>query len=166
MQFKIGDIVVLPAHGVGHITEIEEKRFSEQGTRLYYEISLTKRTVWIPVEAHEVSGLRLVTIKKDLDQYRSLLKSLPAALNTNHQRRQLELAGHLKQGSFQGLCEVVRDLTALGWRKPLGQSDTSMLQKTRQSLYQEWAAAADIPVIDAIKEIDSLIQVTRQAYLS
>jgi len=165
MQFKIGDLVVLPAYGIGHITEIEEKKFSEQGMRLYYEIALTKRTVWIPVEAPEASGLRPVTVQNDLDQYRNLLKSSPVALNPNHQRRHLELASHLKQGSFQGVCEVVRDLTAKGWRKPLGQTDTATLQKTRQSLYQEWATAAGVSLIEAIKEIDSLLLATRQAHL-
>jgi RNA polymerase-interacting CarD/CdnL/TRCF family regulator len=163
MEFKIGDLVVLPAYGVGHIREIEEKNFSEQGTRLYYEIVLIKRTIWIPVEAHEVSGLRLVTIKDDLDHYRNLLKDLPVVLNTNHQRRQLELISRLKQGSFQVVCEVVRDLTAWGGRKPLGQTDTALLQKTRQSLYQEWATAAGITTIEAIKEIDSLLGMKTRA---
>lgn len=163
MQFKIGDPVVHPVYGIGHIVEIEEKRFSEQGTRLYYKITLPKRTLWMPVEAHEVSGLRLVTTKSELNQYRYLLKSPPVPLHTNHQRRQLELINRLKQGSFQVVCEVVRDLTAWSWRKPLGRMDTVTLQKTRQNLYQEWAAAASVSTLEAIKEIDSLLLTTRPA---
>jgi RNA polymerase-interacting CarD/CdnL/TRCF family regulator len=77
MQFKIGDRVVLPAYGIGQLREIEEKNFSEQGARLYYKIALLKRTIWIPVEAHELSGLRLVIVKRDLDHYRNVLKSPP-----------------------------------------------------------------------------------------
>lgn len=161
MQFKVGDSVVFPTYGIGHIREIEEKSFSEQGARLYYKVALLKRTIWIPVEAHQVSGLRLVTVKSDLDHYRRLLKSPPVLLEKNHHRRHLELVSRLKQGSFQTVCEVVRDLTAWGWRKPLGQTDTAILQKTRQSLYQEWASAADISTTEAIKEIDSLLLATR-----
>jgi RNA polymerase-interacting CarD/CdnL/TRCF family regulator len=161
MPFKIGDSVILPAYGIGHISEIEEKNFSEQGTRLYYKVALLKRTIWIPAEAHEVSGLRLVTGKSDLDHYRTLLKSPPTPLEKNHHRRHLELVSRLKQGSFQGVCEVVRDLTAWGWRKPLGQTDTALLQKTRQSLYQEWATAAGISTTEAIKEIDTLLLAVR-----
>ncbi|GAB4453815.1 MAG: CarD family transcriptional regulator [Anaerolineae bacterium] len=161
MQFKIGDPVVLPAHGIGHIREIEEKDFSEQGTRLYYKIALSKHSIWIPVEAQPVNGLRLVTVKSDLDYYRNLLKSAPVPLEKNHHRRHHELVGRLKQGTFQIICEVVRDLTAWNWRKPLGQTDTALLQKTRQSLYQEWATAAGVSTTEAIKEIDSLLLTAR-----
>ncbi len=161
MQFKVGDSVVLPTYGIGHIREIEEKDFSELGACLYYKIALLKRTIWIPVEAHQASGLRLVTVKSELDLYRNLLKSPPTPLEKNHHRRHLELVSRLKQGSFQIICEVVRDLTAWGWRKPLGQSDTAILQKTRLSLYQEWAVAEGVSTTEAIKEIDSLLVTAR-----
>jgi CarD family transcriptional regulator len=165
MQFKVGDYVVHPAYGVGHIIKIEEKQFSEKGTRLYYKVTLPKRTIWIPVEAQGALGFRLVTAKTDLDQYRALLKSRPVPLNKNHHRRHLELVSRLKQGSFQVVCEVVRDLTAWGWRKPLGPTDTATLQKTRESLYQEWATAAGVSIAEAIKEVESLLLATRQAYM-
>ncbi|NJN95246.1 MAG: hypothetical protein HC875_14645 [Anaerolineales bacterium] len=161
MQFKIGDPVVLPAHGIGHIREIEEKDFSEQGLRLYYKIALSKHSVWVPVEARAESGLRPVTVKDELDRYRTLLKSPPVPLEKNHHRRHHELVGRLKKGSFQIICEVVRDLTAWNWRKPLGQTDTALLQKTRRSLYQEWATAAGVSTTEAIKEIDALLLTAR-----
>jgi CarD family transcriptional regulator len=164
MQFKIGDFVVHPVYGVGHIIKIEEKQFSEQEARLYYKVTLSKRTVWVPVEAQGTLGLRLVTAKSELDRYRTLLKSRPVPLDKNHHRRHLELVSRLKQGSFQGVCEVVRDLTAWGWRKPLGPTDTATLQKTRESLYQEWATAAGVSISEATKEVESLLLATRPAY--
>jgi RNA polymerase-interacting CarD/CdnL/TRCF family regulator len=162
MQFKIGDLVVHPVFGTGHIVEIEEKQISEQGTHLYYKVALLERTVWIPVEAHEVSGLRPATVKSELDQYRNLLKSHPSPLNINLHQRHLELTKRLKQGSFQVVCEIVRDLTASGWRMPLNATDTATLQKTRKSLHQEWAIAAGVSITEAIKEVDSLLLATRQ----
>jgi CarD family transcriptional regulator len=163
MQFKTGDFIVHPVYGVGHIVTIEEKQFSEKGARLYYKITLPRRTVWIPVEVHAAIGLRLVTAKRDLDQYRNLLKSSPVPLHKNHHRRHLELISRLKQGSFQVLCEVVRDLTAWGWQKPLGPSDTATLQRTRESLFQEWTMAAGVPMTEAIKEVESLLRTSQQA---
>jgi CarD family transcriptional regulator len=163
MQFKIDDRVVHQTYGVGRVVEIEEKQFSEKGdVRPYYKIILSKRTVWIPVEAQEACGFRLITAKSELDQYRDLLQSPPTSLNINHHRRHLELVSRLKQGSFQAVCEVVRDLTAWSWRKPLGQTDTTTLQRTRANLYQEWAAAAGISTTEAIKEIDALLLPGRQ----
>jgi CarD family transcriptional regulator len=158
MQLKIDDLVVHPAFGIGHIIQIEEKKFSEKGTRLYYKVSQFRRTLWIRVEAQEANGLlRRVTAKRDLDQYRGLLKSAPIPLNANLQQRQRELTNPLKQGSLWGMCEVVRDLTAWNWRGPLGPADTITLHKTRDSLYQEWAIAASISPTEARQEIDALL---------
>jgi len=165
MQFKVGDRVVHPVYGIGHIVEIEEKQFSEKRARLSYKVAFPERSVWLPVGATEAGGLRPVTAKNNLDQYRSLLKSRPVPLHKNHHRRHRELISRLKQGSFQVVCEVVRDLTAWGWHKPLGPTDLATLQKTRESLHQEWAAAAGVSMTEAVKEVDSLLLATRQAYM-
>lgn len=165
MQFKVGDAVVHPIYGIGHIAATEERAFSEQESRLYYQVILPKRSLWIAVEGvQETSGLRLVTARGDLDHYRAVLRSRPVPLHKNHHHRRLELANRLKQGSFQAMCEVVRDLTAWGWHKPLGPTDSATLHKTRESLYREWANAAGISTVEAIKEIDSLMVATYQAF--
>jgi len=164
MQFKVGDVVVHPAYGIGHIVKIEEKLFSKKGTaRLYYQITMPNRnTIWTPVEVQEANGLRLVTAKSDLDRYRNLLKSRPVPLEKNHQQQHLELVSRLKQGSFQVTCEVVRDLTVSGWQKPLGVTSKALLRKTQERLYQEWAMAADMSIAEATEEIDTLLQKTTQ----
>lgn len=165
MQFNVGEFVVHPVYGVGHIVKIEEKRFYEKEKRLYYRIIWPERTVWVPVEARATSRLRLVTAKRDLDQYRDLLKSPPVPLPKKHHQRHLELINRLKQGSFQVVCEVVRDLTAWGWRKPLGPTDKTTLQKTRERLHQEWAKAADVSINEVINEIDSLLRTSQRAFM-
>jgi RNA polymerase-interacting CarD/CdnL/TRCF family regulator len=121
--------------------------------------------MWVRVEAQEVTGLRLVTAQSDLDHYRAVLKSPPVALDTNLQQRHLDLVSRLTQGSFQGVCEVMRDLTAWGGREPLNRADTTTLQKTRASLSQEWAAAAGVSPTEAIREIDSLLLAPQPAYI-
>jgi RNA polymerase-interacting CarD/CdnL/TRCF family regulator len=106
---------------MGHIVQIEEKQFSEKVKRLYYRVALLpKHTIWVPVETSERTGLRPVTAKNQLDQYRDLLKSRPVTLPKKYDQRRRELLSRLNQGSFQVVVEVVRDLTAWSWRKPLG----------------------------------------------
>jgi CarD family transcriptional regulator len=165
MQFKVGDFVVHPVYGVGDIVRIEEKRFSDTGARFYYEIALPRSTIWIPVDAQETVGLRLVTARSDLGQYRDVLKSPPVPLNKDQSQRNVELANRLKQGSFPEMCEVVRDLTASNWRKPLASVDKATLRKTRERLSQEWAAADGISVTEATKEINALLRASRQKSL-
>jgi CarD family transcriptional regulator len=163
-QFNVGDFIVHPSYGVGHIVGIEKRQFADQETCLYYKIMLPKRTIWIPVEAQAALGLRLATAKGDLDQYRDLLTSPPAPLNKNYQKRHLELVARLKEGSFRVICEVVRDLTARSWQNALGSKDMATLQKTRESLYQEWATAAGISTSEAIKEVEALLRTTQQEF--
>jgi RNA polymerase-interacting CarD/CdnL/TRCF family regulator len=105
----------------------------------------------------------LVTAKRDLDQFRNLLKSRPMTLPKNHHKRHLELVSRLKECSFQAVCEVVRDLTALSQGKVLGPTDKATLQKNREILYQEWTMAADISRAEAIEEVESLLRATQPA---
>jgi CarD family transcriptional regulator len=167
MQFKVSDVVVHPAYGIGHIVKIKEKQFSKKNVaRLYYQITMPNRnTMWTPVEDQVSNGLRLVTAKSDLDRYRTLLKSRPVIPEKQRLPRYLELVSRLKQGSFKVTCEVVRDLTVSGWQKPLGVTARTILQKTQRRLCQEWAAAADISIAEATKEIGSLLQATPEAAL-
>ncbi len=166
MSFHVGDFVFHPAHGVGHITRLEEKRFVREKARLYYEVSTQKSTVWVPVETYEAVGLRQVTAKPELARYRSVLKSRPALLEKDHHKRQRALADRLKQGSFQATCEVVRDLTARGWRKPLNEADAGLLRQARENLCQEWAASKGVSVAEAMQEIEDLLREARLAYMA
>ena len=45
MQLKIGDFVVHPAFGLGHLVEIKEKQLSEEGVHLYYKITHLKHSM-------------------------------------------------------------------------------------------------------------------------
>jgi RNA polymerase-interacting CarD/CdnL/TRCF family regulator len=162
MQFNVDDLIVHPRFGVGCVVEIEKTQFSKEELSLYYKITLPRRTIWIPVEAQEALGLRLVTAQRDLDQYRNLLKSPALVLNKNHRQRHLELDQRLKEGSFQALCEVVRDLAASDGQKPLSAKDTSLLRKTRETLCEEWATAAGVSIAEALKEVETLLKTSRQ----
>jgi CarD family transcriptional regulator len=166
MQFKADDYVFHPVYGVGHIVRIEEKQFSEEEVDQYYEVVLSRSTIWIPVEAQETVGLRLVTAESDLDEYRDVLKAPPVPLdNSQPQQRHMELAGRLKQGSFQVMCEVVRDLTASSRQKPLGPTDKTTLQKTRDRLCQEWSTATGISITEVMNEINFLLTANQKEVL-
>ncbi|HLF27789.1 MAG TPA: CarD family transcriptional regulator [Anaerolineae bacterium] len=163
MQFKAGDCVVHPAHGVGHVRRLEERRLAEDEPRLYYVIVADKATLWVPVDPQQATQLRELTPRRDLEHYRDLLKSSPVSLQKDHYKRRLEIAERLKQGSFEALCAVVRDLTARGRKKLLNEADASLLQKIRLDLCREWAASAGVSLAEAIHEVDSLLQEGREA---
>ncbi len=164
MQFKAGDYVVHPAHGVGRIVRLEERQLAEDAPRLYYVIVADKSTVWVPVNADPAVPLREVTPKREIEWYRRLLKSDPASLEKEHAKRRLAIAERLRQGSFRSLCEVVRDLTARAWQKPLHQAEAALLAKAHMDLCREWAAANGVSLIEAVQEVEALLKQGQQAH--
>jgi RNA polymerase-interacting CarD/CdnL/TRCF family regulator len=108
--------------------------------------------------------LRQLTAKGDLPYYRTVLLSSPMPLNTDYHQRREELRQRLKAGTFQVKCEVVRDLTAHGWQKRLGEIDAALLRNARDGLCQEWAEAEAVTVAEATQEVDTLLREMRQVY--
>jgi len=164
MQYKAGDSIVHPVYGVGNILRLEEKRLAEDQLRWYYVVTADKSTIWVPVDEAGMAGLRDVTLKRDLDQYRRVLQGRPTSLDRDHNKRRLEIHERVKRGSFQSLCEVVRDLSALAWNRPLGEVDSSSLKRLQASLCREWAVAADISISEATAEVQALLLVAWQTY--
>ncbi len=164
MPFKAGDFIVHPTYGVGNIVRLEEKRLAEDQPRRYYVVVVDKSTLWVPVDDNNSAGLRAVTPKKDLDRYRAVLKGRPSALERDHNKRRTLINERVKQGLFQNLCEVVRDLSAQSWKRPLSEADLTLLQRLSGSLCREWAAAAEVSLPDATAEVQSLLQEAKQLY--
>jgi RNA polymerase-interacting CarD/CdnL/TRCF family regulator len=163
MRFEINDIVVHLQHGVGRVVELEMRQFGQETAQLYYKIAIPNGTIWVQVDGPQ-GRLRELTPKGDLAQYRSMLKSRPTPLATDHRRRQIELTERLKEGSFKAKCEVVRDLSALNWHKPLAESCGILLRTTRGVLCEEWAAAEGQSLVEAAREVESLLSEGRRAY--
>jgi CarD family transcriptional regulator len=166
MPYKIGDRVVHPAHGVGSVVGLAEKDFGGSAGRMYYEIAIPGGMVWVPVDGPQATRLRPLTDRSDLSRYRKLLMSPPEGLDQDHRKRQSDLSEKLRVGSFQVLCEIVRDLTARGWRKTLSQADSTWLRRAREVLSQEWAAAANVSLEEANQELDSILHQSREINLA
>jgi CarD family transcriptional regulator len=164
MEFDAGDYVVHPSYGVGNIVRLEEKRLAEADLRLYYVLAVEHSTVWVPVQATGAVGLRRVTPRQELEQYRRVLKGKPTALDRDHHKRRAEINERLKRGTFLAICEATRDLAAHGWHKPLNDVDASMFQKVHDNLCREWAASEGVTVADAAREVDGLLQAAQANY--
>ena len=164
MGFRSGDDVVHPTYGVGNVVRLEERQLAEDEMRWYYLLAIGKHTVWVPVRADGSTTLRAVTPRHELDQYRALLKSRPTPLERDRNKRRLEINARLTHGSFRVLCEAVRDLTALGWNRHIGDGDAAVLLKVLDNLRREWAAAAGLSMPEAIREVDALLLAGREVH--
>lgn len=160
---KASDWVVHPTHGVGRVVDLEVREFGAGPGQMYYRIAIHSGTLWVPVEGPP-SGLRKLTAKRELARYRGVLRSRPTTLAADHRERRTDLLERLKDSSFETKCEVVRDLTAFGWHRPLNESSALLLRTTRDELLAEWAAAEEQSVAEAAREVDSLLLEGRKAH--
>ena len=164
MEFRTGDNVVHPTHGVGRVLRCEEQQLAGGDPHQYYVLACGPATVWVPLQTDGTTTLRAVTTKKELEQYRSVLKSQPLPLERDHNKRRADINTRLAEGSFRVLCEVVRDLTALGWKHRISEADLVMLHKVRANLEREWALASGLSEADTLKEIDGLLQMGQETH--
>ena len=164
MAFQINDRVVYPAFGVGRVIGLVTKSFSEAAEQPYYEVLGERGTVWVQVRQAATAGLRRLTRKDELAAYRAVLRGRPVGLNQDARQRQTDFRNLLRRGALQDLCEIVRDLSARGWVKPLGEYDAAGLRKGRDGLCQEWAAADGVSLGQATAEVSGLLREARETY--
>jgi len=162
MSFKVGDQVIHPRHGLGQVTSLAVKQFVKGEKRPFYEISFPGSTLWVPLNL-ATSGVRKLSAKTEIASCRRVLKAPAEPLKDDFRLRQLELNDHLKEGTLTARCEVVRDLTAYGWHKPLNGSIAVFLQTALEVLYQEWAVVEKITPEEAATEIQSLLEKGKQS---
>lgn len=162
MKFNVGDRVVHPQQGVGYVADLEEKQFEPNVPRMYYVIQIPDTTVWVPVDLR-TSGLRKLSVKSELEQCREVLQAAPHTL-TAERGLLASLIGHINQGTLTAHCEVVRDLNAFGWRKPLYGPMAEFQRVIQNVLNEEWAVVEGISLIEASQEISVLLKKGRAIY--
>jgi RNA polymerase-interacting CarD/CdnL/TRCF family regulator len=162
LKFSIGDRVVHPQQGVGYVAKLEEKQFEPNKPRMYYVILIPETTVWVPVDLL-TSGLRKLSVRSELEQCRQVLQSTPHPL-TPDRGLLSSLIGQINQGTIAAHCEVVRDLTAHSWHKPLYGPVSEFLRVILNVLSQEWAIVEGISVVEAAHEINILLKKCRAAH--
>ena len=162
-MFKVGETVVHPHHGVGTITNLVDRSFEAGSSRRYYEITIGDGTLWVPVDQPDL-GLRHLTSKSELARCRQVLQSSPAATDLDPRHLREELSRHLRAGTIVAQCEVVRDVSALGWKKPLVGAMAELRRVALNVLCQEWAAVAGVPLAEATDHINGYLSTGKQTY--
>ncbi len=157
MNFHQGDYVVHQNFGVGIVVSIEGMNLSGNGPRLFYRVDFLKTTVWVPVGHQPAGGLRPITPKDHLAKYRALLQSPPDALDRDFRKRHSMLEERMDSGTFQGLCEIIRDLYVLVAQKRLNQYEKTLYKQTREALVSEWATSSGLTPAEAMRDIDGCL---------
>ncbi len=151
MQFKVGDMAVYPAHGVGTIQAVETKVLSGDGVRTesYYKMRLldTGVTILIPTKNAEQVGLRrIMDAGAVASVYKVLQKREVSGGNKPWNRRYRQYMDKLKSGSPLEIAEVLRNLLLLKGEKVLSFGERKMLDTARALLVKEISLAKAVTV--------------------
>ena len=90
-EFKIGETVVYPKHGVGEITKIENMQISDIKTSFYVvKMEQSKLIIRVPLDKKNEVGLRKISSKKIIEEVYLTLKLKPKIRRIMWSRRAQE----------------------------------------------------------------------------
>lgn len=157
-EFKVGDKVVYPAHGVGKVDAIQARKISGSEQKFYMITILESgMKIMVPLGQSETVGLRKVvdasTVKKVFD----ILKDRKVKIDTQTwNRRYREYTQKIKTGSVLEIASVIRDLTVLKTDKELSFGERRMLDTAQGLLVKELSIAKASTEDSVQKELDKI----------
>ncbi|MCC8371989.1 MAG: CarD family transcriptional regulator [Rickettsia endosymbiont of Pseudomimeciton antennatum] len=110
-EFKVGERIVYPSHGVGEIVNVEQQLIAGADIKVYViSFPQDKMILKVPVNRATISGLRKLVSKTDLAIIYSTLQGKTKQGNRMWSRRAQEYESKINSGNIVAVAEVVRDL--------------------------------------------------------
>ena len=155
-MFKIGDLAVYPAQGVGIIERIEQRKIS--GCQVdFFVMRILENNMIIMIPSSNVAnvGLRQIIDRKEVSKVFSILKARDICVDDNQtwNRRYRDYMEKIKSGSVYEVAEVYRDLTNIQQDKELSFGERKMLDTARSLLIKEISLAKNMKEEDVERDI-------------
>lgn len=145
MQYKVGDKVVYPNHGVALIEEVSKVSVDEHAAKCYrLRVAANKTIVMVPTNKTEDVGMRRVIDEKEAKRLMRQLRAPDVSTGRDWKERFQENAARMQTGSIRDVADVMKSLTVLQQQKDLSDREKRMLEKARYLLVSEMAAAEDL----------------------
>jgi len=158
-RFKIGDLAVYPAHGVGRIEAIETRVVNGEEHDFYImKILENNMVIMIPTWNVESVGLRDVIGEKEIPKIMKVMTSKRdlAIDNQTWNRRYREYMDKIKTGSLYEVAEVFRDLSLLKLTKDLSFGERKLYDTAHNLLVKELSTAKNSDEKTVASEIEAL----------
>ena len=157
-MYKVGDLAVYPAHGVGVIEKIECQEISGCQQDFYVmRILDNDMIIMIPTNNVDNVGLRDIICQTDIPKLYSVLEKTDVSIdNQTWNRRYREYMDKIKTGSIFEVAEVYRDLLILKIDKDLSFGERKMLDTARNLLVKEISLAKKVREEQIENDLDSI----------
>lgn len=160
-MFKVGDLAVYPAQGVGIIESIETREISGSCQSFYIMKILGNGVIiMIPTENEEAVGLREVIDTKEVPKVYEILKERKVEIYNNQtwNRRYREYMDKIRTGSVFEVAAVLRDLYTLKLDKELCFGERKILDTARGLLVKELSIAKNMAEEQIQKDIEGILK--------
>lgn len=163
-DFKAGDSVVYPAHGVGRIEGIETQTIAGMSISLYVVgFEKDRMRLKIPVGKAETSGLRKISSHDLIDDALETLKGRSRIRRTMWSRRAQEYETKINSGDPVSIAEVLRDLKRSNDDTEQSYSERQIYQSALERLAREVAAVDNITELKAAEKLEDIMGKTKPA---
>lgn len=111
IPFKIGDLVIYPAHGLGRVISVDRQEVYGTSIELISVLVEDERlTLKVPTNRVDRSGMRRLSDEFEAEKAINLMKGRARTKSGNWSRRAQEYEGKINSGDLLLAAEVVRDL--------------------------------------------------------
>ena len=153
-EFKAGENIVYPTHGVGRILTIEKFQYDLVEEQLYViQFFQDKLTIRVPFAKAKLIGLRNITSKPSMTRTISVLKQKPKIKKAMWSRRAQEYDQKINSGDIKLLSEVVRDLFRKDDQTEQSYSERQMFQVAFERYTREFAISSSLKFEEASTKI-------------
>ncbi len=156
--FKIHDLVVYPAHGVGRVTMIEEQEIAGAKLELYIvDFEKEKLRLKVPTGRAEQKGMRRLSDRNQIEAAMRVLKGRARVKRTMWSRRAQEYDAKINSGDIMSVAEVVRDLYRSERQPEQSYSERQLFEQALERMAREIAAVKKIDDDISIKEVEEYL---------
>ena len=157
-EFKVGERVVYPSHGVGEIIQIESQAIGEIKLEVYViSFPHDKMTLRVPVSRATAFGLRTLATKSDVNNVYNILNDKPKRGNKMWSRRAQEYETKINSGQIEAIAEVVRDLYK-NVDNDRSYSERTIYESALNRLATEIAVLENITIASATEKLVELLR--------
>lgn len=159
-EFKTGEYVVYPAHGVGKLMGYEKHEISGAHLELMViNFEKDKMTLRLPATKARNAGLRQLSTKNDMNEALRILSVKTKPRRTMWSRRAQEYETKINSGLPGSIAEVIRDLYRRSTDSEQSYSERQIYQAAIDRLGRELAAIEQIAEQVAVEKIESFLRV-------
>ena len=152
--FDVGDFIVYPAHGVGHITAVERETIAGFDMEVYViSFEQDKMTLRVPTAKATACGMRPLASVKIVQDALNTLKGKARVKKTMWSRRAQEYEAKINSGDLISIAEVVRDLHRAEDQPEQSYSERQLYESALDRMVREVAAVEDIDTDKALEKL-------------